>query len=46
MPEQILIKIQCDEGHVADSLRELANAFENEEKLTEFETTHCCAEVL
>ena len=46
MPEQILIKIQCDEGHVADSLHELANAFENEEDLEEFETAHCCAEVL
>ena len=39
------IDISCDEGHVADSLRQLANAIENEEVVSQFETFHCCAEI-
>ena len=45
MPKQVHINIYCDEGYVADSLRELANAIENNEGLTEFETYRCCAEI-
>ena len=52
MAKQIKIEITCDEGFVADSLREIANAVENDEKeynLQEynmhFETFHYDCEI-
>ena len=44
--KQVHIDIYCDEGFVADSLRQMANAIENGEVLTQFETFHCCAGIL
>lgn len=43
--DQIRITITCDEGHVADSLRQLANAYEEREELTDYETEHFIAEI-
>ena len=45
MPEQVHISITCDKEFVADSLRELANAIENRETVSLFETYHCRAEI-
>ena len=43
--EQVKITILCDKGHVADSLREIANAVEeNENEPTHYETEHVDAE--
>lgn len=45
-PPQIKISIVCDKGHVADSLRDLANAIENDDIDTddyEYEDAHCAA---
>ena len=45
MAKQITINIQCDEGFCADTLRELANRFENEETNEfEYETEHAYIE--
>lgn len=44
-PKQIFIKIQCDEGYCADTLRELANRYENEDGYDfEYETAHAMIE--
>lgn len=43
--DQIKITITCDEGHVADSLRQLANAYEESEELNDYETEHFIAEI-
>lgn len=43
--KQVHINIYCDEGHVADSLRELANAYEENNEMTDFETYLCVAEI-
>ena len=43
--ETIKIKISCNENHVAESLRQMANAFEQSDgNLSAFETEHCVAE--
>lgn len=40
------LDLLIDEGHVADSLRELANYIEECEEIpTQFETFHCCGEI-
>lgn len=45
MAKKIKITISCDEYHVADELRNLATAIEeNDEELTKWETPHCVAE--
>ena len=46
--KQIKISITCDEGFVADALREIANTYENrpdDEPEAEFETAHYMAEI-
>lgn len=46
--KQIKISITCDEGFVADALREIANAYESrpdDESEAEFETAHYMAEI-
>ena len=45
MKDQIQISITCDEGYVADFLRDLATAYEEREWLETFETAHGCAEL-
>ena len=43
--KQIRITVTCDEGFVADSLRELATAYEDSlDNDMEYETAHCMAE--
>lgn len=43
--EQVQITISCDKYHVADELRNLANAVEeSDEELTQWETPHSVAE--
>lgn len=47
---QIIVKVMADKYHVADALRELANAIENEEseEVTygkEYESAHYYAEI-
>lgn len=46
-PKQVHLSISCDEGHVADSLRQIANAIEGSEnvQITEYETSVCMAEI-
>ena len=42
---QIKIEITCDEGYVADSLREIAAAYEdNLDNEMNYESEHCYAE--
>lgn len=44
--KQILIKILCDEGHVADFLRKTATVYEKSEKTDmTYETGHGIAEI-
>lgn len=45
-PDQVRITITCDAGHVADCLREIANAVEEEEEYPSvLETSHYLAEI-
>jgi len=44
-PRQVFIKIQCDEGFCADTLRELANRYEEEDGYDfEYETPNAMVE--
>lgn len=47
-PRQVTIRINCDENHAADFLRELANHIEERDEDDfdfEYETFHGCAEI-
>ena len=48
--QQIIVKVMADKYHVADALREIANAIENEESEEatygkEYESAHYYAEI-
>lgn len=45
MPNQTTIRLVCDADFTPDFLRQLANAIEEGDINTQFETSHGCAEL-